>query len=111
MVAAHRVVMDILCIQLFFVLWLYLLQALFPCSSVIDGFNKKISSNQVYFSFGEIRVYDIIVKNNMLLFMFSFWGAMANFIDSLTLNIKISLLLFYVSPNFIGTATYSKFIA
>ena len=47
----------------------------------------------------------------MLLFMFSLWGAMANLIDSLTLNIKISLLLFYVSPNFIGTATYSKFIA
>ena len=56
-------------------------------------------------------MYDIIVKNNMLLFMCSFWGVMANLIDSLTLNIKISLLIFYVPLNFIGTATYSKFIA
>jgi len=56
-------------------------------------------------------VYDDIVKNNMLFFMCSFWGVMANLIDSLTLSIKISLLLFYVSPNFLGTTTYSKFIA
>ena len=39
------------------------------------------------------------------------WVVTANLIDSLTLIIKISLLLFYVSPNFIGTATHSKFIA
>ena len=39
------------------------------------------------------------------------WVVTANLIDSLTLIIKISLLFFYVSPNFIGTATHSKFIA
>ena len=39
------------------------------------------------------------------------WGVTANLIDSLALLIKISLLLFYVSPNFIGTATRSKFLA